>query len=219
MAVDWLSLVSYCLTYFLRSSQVLYTFLFTNGHLVFFVTSHSRSYLHPHPSSLLTGRPAALHASLPSKSKRETDFGHWETASKATGTTAGVQVRDTTARRGCNGSAPAAGIVPLPVAHLPFKKVSTAALKRHQSHEDGHRSRSSCLVEREIVCPLGRGGLDGAATALLIPDGDFEAVAASALVVRVSPWGTDPDAAFVADPLQRSSHRRALRIPRVPPRL
>ncbi|CAM43266.1 conserved hypothetical protein [Leishmania braziliensis MHOM/BR/75/M2904] len=133
-------------------SGALHLSLHQNGHLVFFGTFHSRSYLHPHPSSLLTGRPAALHASLPSKPKRETDFGHWETASKATGTTAGVQVRDTTARRGCNGSAPAAGIVPLPVAHLPFKKVSTAALKRHQSHEDGHRSRSSCLVEREIEC-------------------------------------------------------------------
>ncbi|KPI83798.1 hypothetical protein ABL78_7162 [Leptomonas seymouri] len=50
-AVNWLSLVSNCLTYFLRPSQVLYTFLFTNGDFVLFVTSYSRRYQRLHPST------------------------------------------------------------------------------------------------------------------------------------------------------------------------
>ncbi|KPA85909.1 hypothetical protein ABB37_00221 [Leptomonas pyrrhocoris] len=76
-AVNWLSLVSNCLTYSLRPSQVLYTFLFTNGDFVLFVTSYSNRYrqmgpsshLHPQqppdaplaPSSL---RPQRQHAAL-----------------------------------------------------------------------------------------------------------------------------------------------------------
>lgn len=39
IAVNWLPLVPNCLTYFLHPSQVLYTFLFTNDHLVLHAVS------------------------------------------------------------------------------------------------------------------------------------------------------------------------------------
>ncbi|KAL7710707.1 hypothetical protein N2W54_006575 [Lotmaria passim] len=56
-AVNWLSLVSNCLTYFLRPSQVLYTFLFTNGDFVLFVTSYSNRYQRLHPAAQLRFGP------------------------------------------------------------------------------------------------------------------------------------------------------------------
>ncbi|TPP44334.1 hypothetical protein CGC21_5835 [Leishmania donovani] len=87
IAVNWLSLVSTCLTYFLRPSQVLYTFIFTSGHSVLHTAPHSRRYLHPRPDSLSTRRPSALHASLSGGPTREATCKRWEAVSKATGTT------------------------------------------------------------------------------------------------------------------------------------
>ncbi|AYU82848.1 hypothetical protein LdCL_350009800 [Leishmania donovani] len=103
IAVNWLSLVSTCLTYFLRPSQVLYTFIFTSGHSVLHTAPHSRRYLHPRPDSLSTRRPSALHASLSGGPTREATCKRWEAVSKATGTTSEVQARDTMA---CRSSSP-----------------------------------------------------------------------------------------------------------------
>jgi hypothetical protein len=64
-AVNWLSLVSNCLTYFLRPSQVLYTFLLTNGDFIIFVTTYSNRYQRRHPSARLQRSPVPDATSAP----------------------------------------------------------------------------------------------------------------------------------------------------------
>ncbi|KAG5466637.1 hypothetical protein LSCM1_00804 [Leishmania martiniquensis] len=149
--VNWLSLVSNCLTYFLRPSQVLYTFLLTNGHLVLFATWYSRRYMHLHHDQLPARRPPTLYTSIPSECRRELCFTCFETASRATGATAEAQPRDTMVCLGGGSSAePAMVRVPPRSACSPFKATSTAVLERRQHHGEDYHLRGSCATEREL---------------------------------------------------------------------
>ncbi|KAG5467167.1 hypothetical protein CUR178_00808 [Leishmania enriettii] len=153
ITVNWLSSVSNCLTYFSRPSQVLYTFLFTNGHLVLFATSYSRRYLHLHPDQLPARRQPALYASFPSVSRREACVNHCLAASRAKGATAELQISDTMVYVGSGGSASAPAIVPPPSMRSPFKSITTAVLERPQHHGNDYHSRGSCAAEREVEDP------------------------------------------------------------------
>ncbi|KAG5491925.1 hypothetical protein GH5_00818 [Leishmania sp. Ghana 2012 LV757] len=153
ITVNWLSSVSNCLTYFLRPSQVLYTFLFTNGHLVLFATSYSRRYLHLHPDQLPARRQPALYASFPSESRREACVNHWLAASRAKGATTELQISDTVVYVGSSGSEPASVIVPPPSMRSLFKSVSTVIPERRQHHGNDYHSRGSCVAECEVEDP------------------------------------------------------------------
>ncbi|KAK7198233.1 hypothetical protein NESM_000780300 [Novymonas esmeraldas] len=131
-AVNWLSLVSNCLTYFLRPSQVLYTFLFTNGDFVLFVTSYSHRYqqLHRCPS-----------AAPPPRSRRraEAEPVHADAAVRATeGAPVELEGDICVDHDACGGVPPTTVKVPPPSAHLSFKSVSVPALGRRLHRHPRH---------------------------------------------------------------------------------
>lgn len=138
IAVSWFSLVSNCLTYFFRPSQVLYVFIFTIGRLTLHVAPHSRRSRHPHPDSLSTRRPSALESGL------EGDRNDIGGAGKR------HDGRVAAAAAGPHPP-PAAVVVPPPSARLPFTSIPTTVLECRQHQGDDSHSCGSCGTGREIA--------------------------------------------------------------------